>query len=269
MSLFPQIASGAITSLPVSRSGRYVTRLNRLADLNEYRYADQANILMRWEVALEAIPDADVTTLAAFFAARNGKYSRFTFLDPLENLLKWSEDYSQSLWQKTGTFSLSAGQADPLGGTGATLVTDTSGVTNNLWQTIAFGPESQWFCSSVWLRAASPTTVETLQCSDQGAQVSDQSLAVGTTWKRFFTPAKFASSGSSVTQWLLRFNAGQALYVFGAQLAYLPGPGGYSKTTNSTGVHSVCRFDMDEFPHRATDFGANSVGPLTVIEISG
>ena len=91
-------------------------------------------------------------------------------------------------------------------------------------------------------------------------------MVITTGWQRFISTKKFAASPAAVTQWLLRFSANQALYVFGAQLAYMPGPGEYQKNGATPGVHATCRFDGDEFMHRATDFSVNAT-KLAVVEI--
>ncbi len=256
-----------MSQLPFRSTSRHQTRVNVLDDLTEYVFAEQAGALGAWEVNFELLSDADINSLRAFFDSQKGRYGRFTFLDPLRSLLKWSEDYTQAVWQKSGAFTITAGQSDPLGGTGASLVTNVAGVQNDLWQTIGYSPESQHFTSSVWLKAASPAAA-TLQCSDGNAQATDAVVNVGTTWRRFSVTRKFSASPGPVTQFLLRFAAGQSLFVFGAMLAYLPGPGDYGRTANSIGVHPLCRFDDDVFRQRALALGAGAVR-LAVVEVAG
>lgn len=268
MALFPQLSTGAVVRLPFARTLNFLTRMNSLPDLTEYRYADMATLLARWSVEIGPVTDTEASSLVSFFNTQRGKYGRFTFLDPLENLLQYSEDFTQAAWQKQtpGSFSITAGQSDPLGGTGASSIANSAAATNDLFQDVAYSPESQYFTGSVWLKAASPVAV-TLLVTDGGAQSGSVTALVGTSWGQFSVTKQFASGGS-LTRFIIRFPASTTLSVFGGQMIYGPGPGGYSKTTTATGVHGICRFDTDELPHSVDDFNVDSAR-VPVVEIAG
>src|SRR5512140_1133718 len=73
----------------------YVTRVNS----TEQR-GTAAGPRKVWDLDLE-LTGAELAQMEAFFTARSGAYDSFMFLDPLDNLLAWSEDLSQDAWQAT------------------------------------------------------------------------------------------------------------------------------------------------------------------------
>ena len=270
MALFPQIATGAVTQMPVRNGSRYITRRNVMADETVYRFRDLAAPLARFGVNLAGVADADINALISFFNSQKGAYNRFVFLDPLRNLVKWSEDFSQALWSKfaPGSFTFTGGQADPLGGTAATLVTNSSGSTNSVWQDIAAGPESQYFTGSIWLKQSTPGVSVTLRAEDGLGQFADTVATPGNSWQRFWVTRQFSASAAATTRLTFIFAAAASVYAFGAQLAYLPGPGGYSKNKGTAGVYPVCRFEDDALGHRIEAFGVNGA-QLRIVEIAG
>src|SRR5262245_14948457 len=73
----------------------YSTRLN----VTEQRASDAGPRRM-WDLEL-ILSDTDVAPVLAMFAAHGGPYESFVFLDPVDNLLKWSEDVAQAAWEKS------------------------------------------------------------------------------------------------------------------------------------------------------------------------
>src|SRR5436309_7789297 len=108
-------------TLPLAREVRFTSRLNRLSGGSELRTQDQIAPLFRWNLKIGPIGDAELSEIETFHAARGGAYESFVFLDPLDNLLRWSEDFSQFPWQKSNPSALqvSSGISDPLGGSAA------------------------------------------------------------------------------------------------------------------------------------------------------
>src|ERR1043165_5532155 len=93
-------------TLPLTREVRFNTRLNHLADASELRAQDQLAPLFRWNLKIGPISDAELAAIQSFHAARGGGYESFILLDPLDNLLLWSEDFSQAAWQKSSPSEL-------------------------------------------------------------------------------------------------------------------------------------------------------------------
>lgn len=251
MSLFPQL--GGSVGGDSKRTSRWRTYANTGGSGVEFRAASsQPRKLYLWELAFPAISDTERAALESFFESQNGPYGRFAFCDPDENLLAWTEDFSKTEWTKAG-LTITPGQSDPFGGTGASTVAGTG----SLAQQIAVGPESNVFTASVWLKASAPA-VATLTCNDGGSQVSSQVIQVTTAWARYSVTAQFAAAPGSVTNWLLTLSSA-TVYVFGPQLSFTLGPGQYVKNEAESGVHLNCRFVEDRISTRLTDFGANQL----------
>jgi hypothetical protein len=197
---------------------------------------------------LGPLTDADATTLQNFYAACNGGYQSFAFLDPLDNLLQWSEDFTQGCWQKASPSSLqvTSGGSDPLGGTGAQTLANTTASVNTVSQALAANPQGMTLTASVWLIGSAPVT---LRVSDGGSQIFAAIISPTGSWQRYTVTGTFAASGSQIV-WAADLPANASAEFFGAQLVATPGPGAYTRTTTVSGFHPNCSFDSQSLAHR-------------------
>src|SRR6185437_9498599 len=60
----------------------------------------------------------------------------FTFLDPTDNLLCWSEKLDDTVWERNSLLTITSAVADPLGGTSANRVSNTGGAALAIQQTV-------------------------------------------------------------------------------------------------------------------------------------
>jgi hypothetical protein len=116
MHYFPQLESGAMGQYPLRRVRRLRTVRNQMADGREVRLADVAATVTEWRLEAAWLTDGELERLAAFFEAVEGRLHTFTFLDPADNLLRWSEDLEESVWEKGPLVAVAGGVADPFGG---------------------------------------------------------------------------------------------------------------------------------------------------------
>src|SRR4051794_32779101 len=119
MLVYPQLESGALTQYPVLKARRPRTVINRMPDGSTIRIADPAAETTEWLLAYEDLSDAEAIALRSFFDAAEGTLQSFTFLDPTGNLLAFSEQLDDNVWQRDPLLSTSSGIADPKGGTAA------------------------------------------------------------------------------------------------------------------------------------------------------
>jgi hypothetical protein len=250
-------------TLPLARESRFTSRINRTPDYTEMRAQDQTGPLFRWNLQLGPLSDAEATTLQNFYATCNGGYQTFAFLDPLDNLLQWSEDFSQACWHATlpSSFNVASGGSDPLGGSGAQTVTNSSASVNTVSQTLAASPQGITLTASVWLKGSAPIT---LHVSDGGSQ--DFAVVVSPTgsWQRYVITGTFAAGGSQIV-WAADLPGNSGAEFFGAQLAATPGPGAYTRTTTVSGFHPNCCFDSQALAHRVIAPNQNQVS-VSVVE---
>jgi hypothetical protein len=255
--VFPNLAT-----LPLTREARFTSRINRTPDYTEMRAQDQTGPLFRWNLQLGPLTDAEATTLQNFYATCNGGYQTFAFLDPLDNLLQWSEDVTQASWQATSPSSLqvTSGGSDPLGGSGAQTLLNTIASVNTVSQSLATNPQGMTLTASVWLIGSVPVT---LRVSDGGAQNFAAIVSPTGSWQRHTLTGTFAASGSQIV-WALDLPANGGAELFGAQLVTTPGPGAYTRTTTVSGFHPNCCFSQS-LAHRVTAPNQNEVS-VSIVE---
>jgi hypothetical protein len=248
MLYYPQLTSGSISQYPVSRKNRRRTVINALADGSELSTEDPGAAEVVWEMTYTHLTTAEIMTIEQLFEAVEGRLDTFTFLDPTDNLLSWSEDLSKSAWSSDPLIQIQGGVQDPIGLTGAANVTNTAQTAQQFGQSV---PVASWFqyCFSVYLRADVPCDVQII-----GSSQSNQSrrpFNVGPSWKRAIVPVLLPSREDSLYT-ALELPPGCRVSLFAPQLEPQPGAGSYKRTTDVTGVYPVTRFDDDDFTYRTT-----------------
>lgn len=258
-SLFPQMSTGAVAQFPLRSRSHYLTRVTDADDISETVYAAWTNPFGAWDLSVDAATDADVQIIQTFFESQMGRYGRFIFLDPMRNLLKYSNTFTNPAWTNTIDNTLT-GIADPFGGTSAVQFANTSGVSESVIQGIAINatlPANAWFTASVWLQEASSGVL--LRVTDNAAQTATLSVPFKSSWVRYEISKNFAASASGAIQFRVILPPSTVVNIYGAQLSYLPSAGDYDPTTSRNGVHPICRFDSDTLQWRHTGPGVSSI----------
>jgi hypothetical protein len=220
---------------------------------------------LEWQVDLAALTGAEWSALAELFQATEGQLGAFVFLDPFGNLLKWSEDLGGEDWVKSPGLILTAGIADPLGGTRATRVNNTSGNDRDIAQTVQ-APSWYQYCLSVYARSSAASQVSLYAAA--GAESVRRTFATGPSWSRaalaihLQTQQEAAAFGATIP-------GGTAVELFGFQVEPQVGASSYKKTGAQSGVYANASFldDLLEMTSEAPGIfscpiriGANSAG---------
>jgi hypothetical protein len=142
MMSYPQLAQ-----FPIVKRMRRRTVTNRLADGRTIKLGDPAGAVTEWQLRYQDLTDEEAGVLHDFFVAMEGTLQEFTFLDPLANLLAWSDEFDQAV-----------GLKGPLLTVEGDRLTNTGGGSQRILQTIA-GPAGYLYCFSASVRAAAPTAV--------------------------------------------------------------------------------------------------------------
>jgi hypothetical protein len=250
MLVFPQLLSGANTQYPLMRSDLFRTAVNSLPDGREVKYADAGGTATRWELQLEALTDAEWAEIAALYAAVEGRLRTFTLLDPMSNLLVWSEDLSQPEWLKDPMLAVAAGIADPFGGEAAFRLTNGGQASQMLRQTIA-GPTGFQYCCSVWARSVGGSSL-TVKRESEG-----HTVALDTAWRRVHSSGVVSGSGETFTAGFA-LAAGAQVDLYGPQLEAQMAPGAYWRSKARGGVYPRVRFEEDQLDVTARDAEANA-----------
>src|SRR6267142_454450 len=117
MLAFPQLPSGAAAQYPIKKHCSQRTIVNTLTDGHTVKLADAGAALSQWQLMYQNLADAEIAILQQFFATCEGQLTAFTFLDPLSNLLAWSEALNQAAWEASPLLQMTTGIAEPTGGT--------------------------------------------------------------------------------------------------------------------------------------------------------
>jgi hypothetical protein len=259
MLCFPQLASGATIQFPSTKHVFQRTVVNQLLDGSEVKLFDPMARAVEWEISLAALTDAEWNAIAALFEAAEGRLGSFVFLDPFGNLLSWSEAPEATAWTKDAGLALAAGGADPLGGTGATRVQNTSGTSRNIAQTAGV-PSGYEYCLSVYAR--SDTAGQVTAFVSAGTDSAAQSFQVGPAWCRLALTARLGAQQDSAT-FGVTIPGGATVDLFGFQAEPQAGASSYKKTAAQSGVYANASFADDVLAMTSDAPGIHS-GPVRI-----
>lgn len=251
---YPQIGA----QFPIARRFARPVCANQLSDGTLVRMAKPAQEQISWTLQYTGLSAAEWDELQSFFAAVEGRLGTFTYLDGADNLLAWSEDFTQNVWAAGALVQVAGGTADPLGGTGAAQITNASQAAATITQSIA-GPSRQ-YCFSIYVRSDAAATVSlVIACTGESIR---QAVPAGPEWRRVAISGALTAREDAV-KFGLEIPAGVSMYAFGAQAEAQPAAGAYKKTTARSGVYEKCRFDQDALTQLTEGVGQHS----TVVRI--
>lgn len=274
MPTFPQInANMIITQLPYAETMAYETIIQEVETGMRYTFPKRASglddfptePLGKFAVNFPSITDNEADALQSFFRARRGRYGKFRFLNPGGNLVQYSEDFTQSYWDKsTGPITVGGAVTDPFGGALARSL--SAGAGNSALKGVigsADGGLSGYRMTvSVWVNARDSGTTLFLGFSDSG------STTFGTNWELPYNTWKRISH--SVTLWSDdefrvvmggsgTWSGSRQIYIYGFQCVPMKGEGAYVRTPGNYGYLENCRFDTDKFERRVLGPNQNSI----------
>lgn len=255
MLAFPQLSTGCMAQTPLIRQDvtRRVTR-PRLDGVLATSLRDANAESIRWDLSFKSLSDEERRRIETLFATTQGALRNFTFLDPADNLLRWSEDLANSVWLKDSGLAVTSGLADAFGGLAGTALGNSTAAMRSVSQTIA-GPASFTYCFSFYLKASSPSSIE-VKVASVGVSESLQ-VNTGPEWTRASLTSSLASGEESLTV-SISLAANAAVDVCGAQLEAQGAPSGYRRTLARSGVYPNTRFNQDSLTLRADGVNEHS-----------
>ncbi|MBI3694053.1 MAG: hypothetical protein HY238_04335 [Acidobacteria bacterium] len=243
--MFPQLGSGAVSQFPVRRETGYRTLVNRALDGSEIRVQDLDFLERQWELELESLSDGEWQAIRDLFAAVEGRLKTFLFLEPGENLLAWSEKFTEAVWVASGV-TVAEGIADPLGGTAASELSGAGTLSQPL------GIPAQFrYAASIWARATQAGAG--FELNDGAGQRTAVGFSTDGQWRRYTLSTAWTGVSETV---VFRVTAPAAIY--GAQLEAQPAASAYKKTMQQGGVHPAARLSTDSLEDRMTGPGQHS-----------
>jgi hypothetical protein len=243
MSFYPQIGSGVVTQFPFSRTRMWRGITNQLEGGESIVLPDSAGGEIAWSLKYEDLTAAELQAIANLFAESQGGFGSFTFIDPLENLLGWSEDMTRTSWQP-GQLTLASGAADPLGTTRASSLTNGTPGALSLSQTLGVSGDYV-ACFSAYIRSAAAGVVT---IERDGIQTT---ASVGSQWRRIVVSGP-GIAGAAQSTFSLSVPAGMTVQVFGLQVEVQPWPSTYRATGAASGIYEETYFADDELTVTST-----------------
>lgn len=248
MTFYPQLDSGAMVQYPLVKRAVYRTVWNETLDGSDGRLGDAGAARLEWELRYEGLSREEQERLEAFHREMEGRLKEFTFLDPTDNLLSWSGEPEQAVWDKPAWLNVMVGIPDPAGGSEAFRLINTGSVEQSLQQVIA-APGWFTYCWSVYARSSAGARVRLYRRS--GDEEDAREFAVGPSWERLVHSGKGSSQETRV--WFgVRLEPGAAVELYGMQAEAQPAPSPYRRTKWRGGVYEGARFDDDELQMIAT-----------------
>lgn len=237
MIYFPQLASGATGQFPINRQRAARTVVNQSCENYNIKLADPKAATTGWHLSFDELSDQELAGLEALFQAAEGRLTSFTFLDPTDNLLAWSEQQDQAVWQKDPMLELIGGLPDPLGGSAAFQAGNTSGALQQIVQSLE-APASAEYCLSVYARSDQSTRAWLIR----GSEIDARTL--GQAWTRVTSAGGAPSQAGSIT-FGIAVDPGSTIEVFGIQVEAQTAASLYKRTADKGGVYPNARFRDD------------------------
>jgi hypothetical protein len=249
MNWFPQIGSGSVAQFPITRIRQWRNIVNVMDSGEQIALPDAAGGSIAWNLTYQDLTAAEVGNLRALFQSSQGRYAAFAFVDPLANLLGWSENLAQPGWQ-IGLLQVSAGVNDPLGTQRAWSVSNGTGSVQAVSQSVSIAG-AMITCFSAWVR------------SDGGAQItmvrdgSQVSAPVTPSWTRVYISG-VGGSGATASTFSLEIAAGQSIDLWGLQVEAQPFPSKYKLTAAAYGIYEETYFASDQLTVAETGPGLSA-----------
>jgi hypothetical protein len=249
MNAYPQLVTGVTSQFPIVKQRKPRTVVNAAADGTSIKLADPAGATVGWRLQYTNLSDTELAALQQFFTTMEGSLNGFTFLDPTANLLAWSEDLMNAVWQAAPFLTLSGGEADPLGNSNAWQLANPGEGAQTLTQTLN-APTGYTYCFSVYAFSSQPTAIQ-LQLGSNSAQAT-----LNSRWSRIQITGRGDDTANSI-ELGIELPAGATVTVFGPQAEAQPSPSAYKLGTTG-GIYSTARFRDDTFTVTSTDVNHHS-----------
>lgn len=245
---YPQLSSGALVQYPIKKTRLFRTVKNVLPDGSIFLISDPGYSHLLWTLSYSGLASSDIQALQAHFAACNGPFHEFTFIDPTDNMLLWSSDLSNSVWQSSSLIKIQANTADPFGGSAAFTITNNGQTNQTFSQTISV-PAGYQYCFSVYLASVQQATGALLRSGSSTTQ--GMNASVSQTWQRIVSTGQLSESGEVFTV-ALSLLPGQQLLVYGPQLEAQVSPSTYRPTAQQSAVYPGSHWSIEQLSIVAT-----------------
>jgi hypothetical protein len=259
---YPQLTTGSISQFPMRRVRTQRTVVNRSPGGGSVRMPDPEGEVLRWDLNYTGLTDVEAEQICNLFTACEGRLRSFVFLDPCGNLLRWTEQLTESVWQTS--LGMAGDLEGPNGRSGAWRVTNAAQASQAISQSVDV---PGWFryTFSVWARSSSTDRIVLRLANSSGSM--DLQQPISTTWERVAICGEIAGDEDEI-RCSIELPGACAVDVFGPQLEAQRDASGYRRNTAKNGVF-LARFDQDslECTTEGPDNHSTEVSVVTVREV--
>lgn len=241
---FPQLSSGALAQYPIKKYRLVRTIKNVLPDGSMILMSDSDGARLVWQMLYTELSIEDVQALQDHFSVCTGPYHAFTFIDPTDNMLSASTDFTAAAWQTSNLIQVTTGVSDPDGGTGACTATNMAQAVQQISQTLAV-PAWYQYCLSLYARSNQPSQLMLTRTGESDTQ--NLSCSIGSSWGRIVSSGQLADAGTALTI-SISLAAGQQIELYGPQLEAQIAPSRYRPTQASGGIYANAHWGVSELP---------------------
>jgi hypothetical protein len=241
MLYFPQLVTGATVQYPLVKRRVQRNIVSRTPGGRWLKFFDPGGARIEWDLTFQALTSQERENLETFFRQTEGRLGEFTFLDPTDNLLHYSEELAEATWSRGTSLTLTENVADPLGGTRATLIHNSSETPDYLQQFVP-GPGNFHYCFSLYARSDTPANLTLFRTA--GVVEESETQPVQSNWRRLVHSGRSESADPAVL-FGIRIDGGAQVDVFGMQVEAQTAPSDYRRTNTRNGVYYQARFDND------------------------
>src|SRR5258706_7988767 len=233
MLYFPQLSTGAVGQYPIQKRRLSRTVVNEAWDGTRLKLADTDAAAVQWTLDFQTLTGNERDSLEQLFRGVEGRLGDFTFLDPTDNLVCWSEKLDEPAWERNLLLTIIPAVADPNGGSSANRISNSGSAALAIQQTVN-GPG--WFQYGFSVEARSDQIQQLTLFRSTLTQTHSAPFSISPEWRRILLSGKFSGSDESVT-FGMEIGPGGSVDLFGVQVEAQPGASGYKKTLSKCGVY--------------------------------
>ncbi len=248
MLYFPQLSTGAVAQYSIQKRRLARTVVNEALGGARVKLSDPNAAAVEWTLDFRTLSDNERDSLAQLYRNVEGRLGDFTFLDPIDNLLLWSEKLDEAVWERNLLLQITPGIADPNGGTAASRVANTGTAALAITQSVNAPGRFQYAFA---VQARSDLVQELTLRRTTATRTQSASFGIGPVWQRVVLSGKFTGTEEAVT-FGIELPAQSTVDLFGIQAEAQPGASGYKKTLSKGGVYPAARF-LDDALSITTD----------------
>lgn len=231
---FPVQASRVQVQYPVMRITESQFREVESPGGRRWRTTVEGPAIRRWILQFEDLTDVEAAALEALFESTAGGWRTFVFVDPVGNLLQWSEDLEAAVWGKDASVTVS--RSDGATGQPAEFrIINGGAAAAMIWQELDLPP-------GLVLCLACEVLGEAIVLHAPGA--AKKAVGGSGDWKRAFVTGESAGGVQRVG---IEIPAGATAHIRRLQAEAQLSPSEYQGTFETGGIYAKTRFAESGF----------------------